>query len=272
MKNQVFSTVLIVILTLPLFSQTKDEAIFLEKNKIELAATPSESILKIALSFLETPYVASTLEINETEQLVCNLQELDCFTFDENVLALYLTKKANSNSYADFKEILTQLRYRNNNIDGYASRLHYFTEWTRQAEKNGCIKDITLEIGGEITTKEVHFMSENQKLYPKITDEKTLETIVKNENEINKKPVSQIDKTKVAAIESQIKEGDFIAMTSTIKNMDCNHVGMAILQNGRIHLLHASSSLKKVVISEKPLAEYLEGNKKDAGIMVLRVL
>jgi hypothetical protein len=164
------------------------------------------------------------------------------------------------------------LRYRNNKIEGYASRLHYFTEWVRQAEKNGWIKDITLEIGGEITTKEVHFMSENQKLYPKITNEKTLETIVKNENEINKKPLSQINKAKVAAIESQIKEGDLIAMTSTIKNMDCNHVGMAILQNGRIHLLHASSSLKKVVISEKPLAEYLEGNKKDTGIMVLRVL
>jgi len=271
-KNQIFLSVLAVFFSLSVYSQKKDETIFIEKNKIELGTTPSESILKIALSFLETPYVASTLEINETEQLVCNLQELDCFTFDENVLALYLTKKSNSNYYADFKKILTQLRYRNNNIDGYASRLHYFTEWTRQAEKNGWIKDITLDIGGEITTKEVHFMSENQKLYPKITDEKTLETIIKNENEINKKPLSQIDKTKVAAIESQIKEGDFIAMTSTIKNMDCNHVGMAILQNGRIHLLHASSSLKKVVISEKPLADYLQDNKKDAGIMVLRVL
>lgn len=272
MKNQVFSSVLAVIFSLSIYSQNKDEAIFIEKNKIELGATPSKSVLEIALSFLKTPYVASTLEINETEQLVCNLQELDCFTFDENVLALYLTKKANSNTYSDFQEHLTQLRYRNNKIDGYASRLHYFTEWVRQAEKNGWIKDITLEIGGEITSKEVHFMSENQKLYPKITDEKTLKTIIENEKKINKKPLSQIDKTKVAAMESQIKEGDFIAMTSTIKNLDCNHVGMAILVNGRIHLLHASSSLKKVVISEKPLADYLQGNKKDAGIMVLRVL
>jgi hypothetical protein len=272
MKNQVFSTVLLVFLSLSVFSQNKEEAIFIEKNKIELAATPSESIIKIGKSFLETPYVASTLEINEKEQLVCNLQGLDCFTFDENVLALYLTKKKNSNSYADFQEILTQLRYRNGKIDGYASRLHYFTEWTRQAEKNGWIKDVTLDIGGEITNKEVHFMSENQKLYPKITDVRTLETIVKNEKNINKKPLSQIDKSKVASIENQIKEGDLIAMTSTIEGLDCNHVGIAILVNGRIHLLHASSSLKKVVISEKPLADYLEGVKKDAGIMVLKVL
>lgn len=272
MKNQVFSSILALIFSLSIYSQNKDESVFIEKNKIELGVTTSESILKIALSFLETPYVASTLEINETEQLVCNLQELDCFTFDENVLALYLTKKANSSSYSDFQDHLTQLRYRNNKIEGYASRLHYFTEWVRQAEKNGWIKDITLDIGGEITSKEVHFMSENQKLYPKITDEKTLEIIIKNEKKINKKPLSQIDKTKVAAIESRIKDGDFIAMTSTIEGLDCNHVGLAILRNGRIHLLHASSSLKKVVISEKPLAEYSEGIKKDAGIMVLRVL
>ncbi|WP_396171486.1 N-acetylmuramoyl-L-alanine amidase-like domain-containing protein [Flavobacterium sp.] len=272
MKNQVFSAILFGLLAFPIFSQTKDEAIFLEKNKIELASTPSESIIKIAKSFLEIPYVASTLEINETEQLVCNLSELDCFTFDENVLALYLTKKKNSTSYKDFQDILTQLRYRNNKIDGYASRLHYFTEWVRQAEKNNYIKDITLEIGGEITSKEVHFMSKNQKLYPKINDEKTLKTIAQNEKKINKKPLSQIEKTKVASVESKIKEGDFIAMTSTIEDLDCNHVGIAILVNGRIHLLHASSSLKKVVISEKPLAEYLQGIKKDAGIMVLRVM
>jgi hypothetical protein len=272
MKNQIFSAILFGIITLPIFSQTKDETIFLEKNKIELASTPSESIIKIAKSFLETPYVASTLEINKNEQLVCNLSELDCFTFDENVLALYLTKKKNSNSYKDFQDILTQLRYRNNKIDGYASRLHYFTEWVRQAEKNDYIKDITLEIGGEITNKEVHFMSENQKLYPKIKDEKTLKTIIKNEKKINKKPLSQIEKSKVASIESLIKEGDFIAMTSTLEGMDCNHVGIAILVNNRIHLLHASSVLKKVVISEEPLADYLKGKKKDAGIMVLRVL
>jgi hypothetical protein len=73
MKNQIFSAILFGIITLPIFSQTKDEAIFLEKNKIELAATPSESIIKIAKSFLETPYMASTLEINENEQFVCNL-------------------------------------------------------------------------------------------------------------------------------------------------------------------------------------------------------
>jgi hypothetical protein len=272
MKFPVLPMLLFVLVSFLATSQSKIATIFHEKNKITLEATPSESIVSIAKTFLETPYVAQTLEINSEEALVCNLSELDCFTFDENVVALYLTKKKGSNSYADFQEILTQLRYRNNKIDGYASRLHYFTEWVRQAEKNGFIKDITLEIGGEISNKIVHFMSTHQKLYPKLSDNTTVATIIKNEEAINKKPLSQIEKSKVTSIESQINEGDLIAMTSTIEGLDCNHVGIAIRINNRVHLLHASSTLKKVVISEKPLAEYLAGNSKDAGIMVLRVL
>lgn len=272
MKIRVFHLILFVQLSFLTAAQNKVASIFYEKNKIALEATPSKSIVSIAKTFLETPYVGQTLEINSNEALVCNLSELDCFTFDENVLALYLTKKKNSNSYADFQEILTQLRYRNNKIDGYASRLHYFTEWVRQAEKNGFIKDITLEIGGEVTNKVVHFMSTNQKLYPKLSESTTIATIIKNEEEINKKPLTQIEKSKVAIFESQISEGDLIAMTSTIEGLDCNHVGIAIKINNRVHLLHASSTLKKVVISEKPLTKYLAENAKDAGIMVLRVL
>lgn len=272
MKNQIVTTLLLIFLSLSVYSQNKDQAIFLRKSQITLAATPSESILNIAKSFIGTPYEASTLEINETEQLVCNLQELDCFTFTENVLALYLTKKENSNDFEDYKRFLTQLRYRNNQIDGYSSRLHYFIEWARQAESNKWIKDITLAIGGKTMNKTISFMSENKNLYPKISDNKTLEKIIENEKDINKKPLYHIEKSKIFSIESKIKEGDLIAISSIIPGLDCNHVGFAILLNGRIHLLHASSTLKKVVISKKPLAEYVHDFKKNTGIIVFQVL
>ena len=36
--------------------------------------------LKYALKFINTPYVAHTLEINDQEQLVINLKEVDCTT------------------------------------------------------------------------------------------------------------------------------------------------------------------------------------------------
>ena len=44
-------------------------------------------ILHNALTYLGKPYVAHTLEINDEEQLVVNLEEVDCTTFVEYVLA-----------------------------------------------------------------------------------------------------------------------------------------------------------------------------------------
>jgi hypothetical protein len=38
-----------------------------------------------------------------------------------------------------------------------------------------------------------------------------------------------------------------------------------------VYLLHASSDAGRVLISEKPLAEYLAGNKSQTGIMVARL-
>lgn len=48
-------------------------------------------MLKYGLSFLKTPYVAHTLEVNDEEKLVVNFDEVDCTTFVEYVLALSLS-------------------------------------------------------------------------------------------------------------------------------------------------------------------------------------
>ncbi|MEO9662251.1 MAG: N-acetylmuramoyl-L-alanine amidase-like domain-containing protein, partial [Maribacter dokdonensis] len=44
-------------------------------------------MVSVGKTFMQTPYVAKTLEIGDTETLVVNLQGLDCTTFVENVLA-----------------------------------------------------------------------------------------------------------------------------------------------------------------------------------------
>jgi len=49
-------------------------------------------------------------------------------------------------------------------------------------------------------------------------------------------------------------------------------VTIALHQNNRLHIIHASSSLDKVVISEDPLAEYLKKNKSQDGIMIGRLV
>jgi hypothetical protein len=76
----------------------------------------------------------------------------------------------------------------------------------------------------------------------------------------------------IEANENLIKNGDIIALTTAIPGLDITHTGIAIREkDGRIHLLHASSS-GMVEISELPLADYLKKIKKNTGIMVARPL
>lgn len=55
------------------------------------AQEADNAMLKYGLSFLKTPYVAHTLEVNDEEKLVVNFDEVDCTTFVEYVLALSLS-------------------------------------------------------------------------------------------------------------------------------------------------------------------------------------
>ena len=90
------------------------------------------------------------------------------------------------------------------------------------------------------------------------------------ENNINLRKYHYIPKDKVSAATGQIQPGDILLITTDKKGLDTAHVGIAIEQNGQIYLLHASLSAKKVVISEVPLPEYLQGIRSHSGIIIAR--
>jgi hypothetical protein len=230
----------------------------------------SETILDIAQGFLGKPYRAATLE-KTPEALVFNLNEFDCFTLVENVLALAMTKHSPESGLDVYKEYLQLLRYRNGIIDGYGSRMHYFIDWANQAVDNEILLNITTEIGKE-QNKTIDFMSKNRKLYPAlIKDDLALEQIHNAESEINERAFFYVPKTSFKEIEEKIEDGDIVAFTSSIGGLDVNHEGFAIWVNGKLHLLHASLEEKKVIISKETMEQYLNRIKKHSGIMVFRV-
>lgn len=226
----------------------------------------------IGKTFLGIPYVSKTLEIGETEALVINLQGLDCTTFVENVMAFSLLLKNNKKSFDDFTETLETIRYKNGVIDGYSSRLHYFSEWITNNQFKGLITNITAEIGGTPLVKKVNFMSTHRDLYPFLKDDDAnLKKIQVSENFLNSETLCMLPQDQIAANEHLIQSGDIIALTTSIKGLDITHTGIAIREeDGRIHLLHASST-GEVKVSEVPLVDYLKGIKRNTGIMVARV-
>jgi len=232
----------------------------------------SEIISEIGRSFLNTEYKAFTLEKEGKEQLVIHLTGLDCTTFLENTLTLSCCIKKQKTSFEDYQNELTNIRYRDGKLNGYPSRLHYFSDWIYNNSKKGIVKDVTKEIGGKPIKFNVFFMSKNPDKYKKLTESpEFIPLIAKQEKEINKRKYYYIPKEKVSTIEDKIQNGDLIAITTNLPGLDVGHVGIAVKESdGRIHFLHAPLSGSKVQISEKPLPEYLAAIKKHTGIIVMR--
>jgi hypothetical protein len=130
-----------------------DTSVFLEKRRLaETDAPVAERCLSVAKSFLGAPYVTGVLDRSQGEVLTVNLRELDCWTFMENCLAISLADDERMESMA---RQIRGMRYWGGVIDGYGSRIHYFTGWLLQAEKSGLMKDLTKELGGKPYDKKV---------------------------------------------------------------------------------------------------------------------
>lgn len=241
-----------------------------EKLKLPQKASIDETILQIGQTFLGLPYEGGTLEGPE-EKLICKLDAFDCYTFVENVMAISMTKHSEQPTFENYMRILQNLRYRNSKIDGYGSRIHYFTDWAKTAEKNNYLKDLSPTLGVKMD-KSINFMSQHRNLYPSFAkDDKVLEDIVLMEKNLAKKTIYHIKKEDYSTYEPAIKTGDIIAFTSTVAGLDVNHEGFAVRKNGKLYLMHASIEKKKIIISDETLQQYLIRIKKHAGFMVLRV-
>jgi hypothetical protein len=117
-----------------------------EQFRDEKQTPPGELMVKVGSFFLETPYVANTLETEGEERLVINLREMDCTTFAENCLALTRTIQSKRPGVDQFWQELARVRYRNAKINGYTSRLHYTTDWIFNNQQKKLVQDVTADI------------------------------------------------------------------------------------------------------------------------------
>jgi hypothetical protein len=228
--------------------------------------------IKVSQYFLGTPYVASTLEKGGEEQLVVNLREMDCTTFVENVTAISLCIKENKWEFGDLKARLTQIRYRNGIIDRYPSRLHYFVDWLVDNQQKGLINLVSEQIGDSVFDASVGFMSAHSDKYPALIENPDfIPQIREAEKRISSYKLKYIPKAQLAGTEHRIQNGDVLALSTTVNGLDIAHVGIAFHQQGRLHMIHASTTEKKVVITAVPLNDYMAGIKKQSGLLVGRL-
>ncbi|WP_289742077.1 N-acetylmuramoyl-L-alanine amidase-like domain-containing protein [uncultured Duncaniella sp.] len=237
------------------------------------ASKPNELMEFIGRQFVGMPYKSGTLEM-EPETLTINLDEFDCTTFIETVTALALTIEDRKNSWQDFANNLESLRYRQGEANGYASRLHYFSDWIVTNTHRGYIKEVTDRIPqSDSQIKTLDYMSHNRASYPALKDSATFEGIKNMEVGYRSHRFPYIKSARLTSkpVTNALKGGDIVALTTKIGGLDVSHVGLIVIEKDGPHLLHASSREGKVVVDKLPLAEYMRKSSNLTGIRVIRL-
>ena len=261
--------------TCSVFADEQDRA-SIEKWLQEAVSLSKDSCrtLHFAKKMLGVPYVAGTLDGNEEEQLVVLVDSLDCTTFVETVLAFCIADKRGERDYEGFKKALTQIRYRDGILNGYTSRLHYFSDWICNNEQMGFVKECTSETACS-QPKELwlDFMTTHVDSYlPMKKNPELVKEMASHEKNWQGTVVSYIPKEKLNLPPEglKIKDGDVLALVTNIKGLDVVHVGFAFWKDNQLHLLHASSSAKKVIEDPKTQYESSKNTKAHIGVRAIR--
>ena len=234
--------------------------------------------LHFARKFLGRPYVAHTLEGNDPEVLVVNTRQLDCTTLVENVTALTLCTYRNLYTWRDFLNALVEMRYRGGRLDGYTSRLHYFTDWIDDNTRKEMVSEVQLqqEPFSAVQTIDGNYMSQHPQAYQALKTHPEMVPLIKaQEDSLNGHQYRYIPKQGVVdtkAMRNAVRDGDIIAITCKKDGLDIAHLGFAVWRNDGLHLLNASQLHKKVVEEPMTMGQYLQKHPSHTGIRVVRIL
>ena len=268
--------ILILLILCGIHSLQANDSIRVEKWLKEAKALPKDSCrtLHFAKLMMGVPYVAGTLDGNEEERLVVRTNALDCTTFVETVLAFCIADKRGERDFKGFKKALTDVRYRDGILNGYTSRLHYFSDWIRNNEQMGFVKECTIE-SACAKPKELwlDFMTTHVDSYlPMKKDASLVEKMAAYEKNWQGTIVWYIpkDKLNLSPEELKIKDGDILTITTNIKGLDVVHVGFAFWKADKLHLLHASSIVKKVIEDPQSLYDYSKTKKAHTGVRAIQ--
>ena len=195
------------------------------------------------------------------------------FTLPNENVSLVLSGNYKKN-FDDVCKNLEMLRYKGGVRNGYPSRLHYTSWWIADNMTKGIIEEVTGHTKHETQILELDFMSTHPDSYPLLKEDYAMRAQIAELEKpfqgiaTNYIPKSLLNKGKEVL---EIRNGDIIALVTTVKGLDISHVGFAYWNDGTLHLLHASSGKGKVIKDTVTLFNYQKNRNKQIGIRVLRL-
>jgi hypothetical protein len=229
-------------------------------------------IAKVGLELVDAPYVGGTLDGSGRERCTVDMLRLDCVTLFEVSLNMGRIMKQGKDSLHDLIEAVTFTRYRDGVLSDYTSRLHYTSDWIENNIQKGTVVDVTSQLGGKPFPLALGFMSQNPKYYPALVENPQYVPVMQTiEQRVNMTSRTIIRKEDIASIEDKLQDGDIIAIATSKKGLDYSHTGLIVREGNKARFLHASSVKKKVML-DGPISEYVNRAESNLGITVLRPL
>lgn len=229
-----------------------------------------------------TPYEAFALEAyikaggnpSRNEQLALSLTRFDCVTLVESCLAVArVANTPGTPSWDKFGREIERMRYRGGKREGYASRLHYFSEWISDGEKRGLVHDMGAELGGVNDTRPLRFMTEHRSSYPALADKTVFRAIGETERGLDSHPRYVVAAERIPEVVDRIETGDVLAFATAIPGIDVSHAAFAYRDTaGVLRVLHAPLSGGAVEVTRTTLPEYVSAIRQATGILIARPL
>jgi len=238
-----------------------------------LRSEPVGRIMQVlGLQFTGAPYLAGTLDEPATETLVLRFDGFDCVTFVESTLAMARGVAQGDASYDGFARRMAQQRYRDGRMDGYCSRMHYFTEWLADNEDRGIVRDLSDDLGSRILQDTLDFMSTHRSAYDRFaTNDSLFACVQKMETRLqtDSRPVHYVPQDSIRAVYDRLRAGDILAFVTSIDGLDVAHTGLVYKgDDGSTGVLHAS--LSDGVVVSPDLQRYVQQIDAQIGIVVAR--
>lgn len=231
-----------------------------------------EIMQAVGMQFVGTPYKAGLLDEPAEETLMLRFDGFDCVLFVETVLAMARGIAVQDYSFDTFAQHIEDQRYRDGAMNGYCSRLHYFSEWIADNEARGTVRNVTAALGGERFEKHLTFMGDHRDSYPRFaTNDSLFQGIQAMEADLADLDLYYIPQARIREVYGALAPGDIIALATSIEGLDVTHTGLVYKDaQGQTGLLHASASGEVKVSPD--LQKYVENNKIQVGIVVARPL
>ncbi|HEX6057451.1 MAG TPA: N-acetylmuramoyl-L-alanine amidase-like domain-containing protein [Gemmatimonadaceae bacterium] len=229
-----------------------------------------------------TPYEAFALEAylraggspTATEPLTLSLTRFDCVSLVESCLAVArVADDAAEPTWERFGREVERMRYRGGVREGYASRLHYFSEWISDGARRGLVRDLGAELGGVEDARPLRFMTEHRASYPALADDSVFREIGAMERRLDALPRRIVPRERIPEVSDRIETGDVLAFATSIPGLDVTHAAFAYRDgDGVLRVLHAPLSGGAVEITRATLPEYVAAIRRSTGILVARPL